>query len=188
MTQELAQITESKECTGCKVNHGVGMFYKKGDGSGRTDSRCRLCRSAAVRQYRIDNPERVKAIQKRTCAKHSEKHRERAAKWYKNNHASALAKQSARRKENPESIRDGKLRAAFGIGVEEYSRLLVQQDHKCAICGRHESSLSRRLAVDHCHINGHVRGLLCGPCNTGLGSFRDSETFLTNAINYLKTK
>jgi hypothetical protein len=182
------ELTNIKECTKCRLTHAVGMFYKKGTDSTRTDSQCKFCRATAVRQYRLDNPERVKAIQKRTNAKHREKHRERAAKWYKENHEYALTQQAVRRKENPDPIRSAKLQAAFGIGLDEYNRLLVNQDYKCAICGRHESNITRRLAVDHCHTTGKVRGLLCGPCNTGLGLFKDSPSFLTNAINYLKTK
>jgi hypothetical protein len=53
---------------------------------------------------------------------------------------------------------------------------------RCMICGED----SQRLAVDHDHGTGAVRGLLCGPCNMGLGSFRDRIEVLTAAMSYLQ--
>lgn len=43
-----------------------------------------------------------------------------------------------------------------------------------------------KLYIDHCHTNGHVRGLLCQKCNSALGLLQDDINILTNAINYLK--
>jgi hypothetical protein len=49
--------------------------------------------------------------------------------------------------------------------------------HKC----------TQRMHIDHDHKTGLVRGLLCKHCNQGLGHFRDSTTFLHNAVGYLET-
>lgn len=50
--------------------------------------------------------------------------------------------------------------------LDEYNRLLRIQDYCCAICGVHEILLPRKLAVDHCHTTGKIRGLLCSSCNS----------------------
>jgi len=41
------------------------------------------------------------------------------------------------------------------------------------------------LAVDHDHLTGENRGLLCTSCNRGLGCFRDSVKYLDNAKKYI---
>lgn len=74
-----------------------------------------------------------------------------------------------------ESIRRWNLKKKFGITPEEYEVLLALQNHVCALCFRPERTLAKRLAVDHCHATGKVRGLLCGPCNVTLGYFENPQ-------------
>lgn len=64
--------------------------------------------------------------------------------------------------------------------------MLHNQGNKCKICETHESEFDKRLAVDHCHKTGKVRGLLCSSCNTSLGKFKDDPEILRRAINYLE--
>jgi len=78
------------------------------------------------------------------------------------------------------------LKRKYGLSLEDYNNLLNEQNNCCAICGKHQLEFSRRLAVDHSHITGNIRGLLCQPCNTALGKFRDSIDLLNSAIEYLK--
>lgn len=55
----------------------------------------------------------------------------------------------------------------------ERQKLSDAQGACCAICGKHESHFKKRLAVDHSHSSGKVRGLLCYRCNKFLvGRFR----------------
>ena len=63
--------------------------------------------------------------------------------------------------------------------------LARSQGNCCAICGAKPKG--RRLAVDHDHKTGKVRGLLCMFCNTGLGKFRDDPKLLKKAIGYLES-
>jgi hypothetical protein len=79
------------------------------------------------------------------------------------------------------------LKSKFNITLEEYNCMFEEQEGCCAICNKHQSELSRSLAVDHSHSNGHVRALLCQSCNTALGKFKDSINMLNKAINYLDT-
>jgi len=76
--------------------------------------------------------------------------------------------------------------AKFGINTEEYSNLLEKQGNKCSICKTDNSNLKKSLAVDHDHVTGKIRGLLCTNCNIGLGHFKDDITLLEESIKYLK--
>lgn len=77
------------------------------------------------------------------------------------------------------------LRNRFGIDAHAYEELLAKQEGVCAVCRRKERIAGRRLAVDHCHKTGAVRGLLCQACNTGLGKFEDNPVLLARAAQYL---
>lgn len=77
----------------------------------------------------------------------------------------------------------------YKITPDDYKQLFDAQNGVCAICkntatGR--GAKNNRLAVDHDHANGQIRGLLCSKCNTGLGLFDDSVELLKIGINYLK--
>lgn len=81
--------------------------------------------------------------------------------------------------------RDYMLKHRYGINQEDYDNLLESQNYKCAICKRDSREMAYFLHVDHCHENGHVRGLLCSPCNVFLGIMKDDVSLISNAITYL---
>ncbi len=64
----------------------------------------------------------------------------------------------------PEVVKDAALRRKFGITLEEYNKLLAHQGGVCYICGK-ACTTGRKLAVDHDHDTGMIRGLLCVNCN-----------------------
>jgi len=74
----------------------------------------------------------------------------------------------------------------YGITPKIYNELFGKQDGCCAICGIHQSELPYTLCIDHDHITGLVRGLLCQKCNTGIGKFEDNPDLVERALYYLK--
>jgi len=74
----------------------------------------------------------------------------------------------------------------FGLDKEDYEDLYRKSNGSCAICNVKEEELSQRLSIDHNHITGQVRGLLCSKCNSGLGLLKDNIDILNNAIKYLE--
>lgn len=74
----------------------------------------------------------------------------------------------------------------YGLDAEGYRALLLAQGGKCAICRARPRS--KRLAVDHDHKTGAVRGLLCSRCNHDLmGSAWDSLALVAALWHYLNT-
>lgn len=89
------------------------------------------------------------------------------------------------------------LKKTYGITLDEYDQMLKDQNGVCAICEQPETVRPRRgkytdteirLAVDHDHVTGRVRGLLCKKCNIALGHLGDSVDRLRRAITYLEDK
>lgn len=74
------------------------------------------------------------------------------------------------------------IKARFGITPADYDKMYREQKGRCLICFAHQSELRTRLAIDHDHEAGQIRGLLCGPCNTKLGWY---ELRKQQIIDYL---
>ena len=83
--------------------------------------------------------------------------------------------------------KDRELMRKYGITEKYYNILLEGQRWRCATCrGIRQLVDEKRLAIDHCHETGVVRGLLCQYCNTALGLVEDDIGILENMIKYLK--
>ena len=80
--------------------------------------------------------------------------------------------------------RDARYRKMYDMTADEYATLLDYQEGVCAICGTPPKRI--RLAVDHDHKTGEVRGLLCGQCNRRLSEQIGVE-WLSAAYDYLDT-
>lgn len=89
--------------------------------------------------------------------------------------------------------RDGNIRRNYkGMNsMEDYQKMWDKQNGLCYICKNPSTQKSnnsksiKNLAVDHDHITGEVRKLLCGACNSALGYVEDSIEKLQQLINYL---
>jgi len=117
--------------------------------------------SEATKAWKLAHPERTRELNRESVARWRAKHPGREA-------ASRAAAQEA-----------------YGLTGHELLHLARDQEYRCAIC-RDEPEPGRRLAVDHDHETGAVRGLLCRRCNMALGSFRDDPHLLLAAADYLQ--
>ncbi len=91
------------------------------------------------------------------------------------------------RSENPDLYKIRKkgyrLKREYGISLDIFNSMKDEQNNKCKIC---KEVFVGQIDVDHCHITGQIRGLLCTHCNKGIGCLRDNITILESAIEYLK--
>jgi hypothetical protein len=127
---------------------------------------CKLCCALSAAKWRSENPERVLQQEE------------------------ARSKSTHRRRYYFERFgRTYRMLKTYGISVAEYDRRFDEQGGVCAICLRSPSETNARwdcLSVDHCHLSGKVRGLLCAHCNQAIGMFRDSSDMLKRALRYLE--
>ena len=78
------------------------------------------------------------------------------------------------------------MKRAYGLDFKDYERMLEEQNGVCAICSSPPpNNRKTRLAIDHCHKTGKVRGLLCDKCNRSIGLLKDDVSVLKSAIKYL---
>ena len=96
--------------------------------------------------------------------------------------------QKKRYSKAPEVHRAYLYKKKYGVTLQEYDELLAEQNGCCKICGTDTPNGQGRFVIDHNHVTGEVRGLLCSTCNTGLGNFYDNPDHLIKAAHYLKTE
>ena len=101
----------------------------------------------------------------------------------KNYHAMPLEKQRERRKRNsnPQYQQEWRLLNRYGLSVDQFSDMILEQNNLCKICKLEMDPPQ----VDHCHATGKVRGLLCKQCNTSLGLLKENPDTLRSMIGYL---
>jgi hypothetical protein len=88
-------------------------------------------------------------------------------------------------KENPDYEAIKKIKLTYKVSEEEAIQLHARAALSCESCGFKWDPKIRRLNVDHDHITGKIRGILCNPCNVTLGQMNDSKERLQNLIDYL---
>ncbi len=79
------------------------------------------------------------------------------------------------------------LKHRYKMSLADYADLLDSQRGLCAVCGREASEMTYHLHVDHDHITGKVRGLLCAPCDVYLGYIKDNPEIANNLEVYINT-
>ena len=160
-----------KACSKCGEIKPLGEFHKH---KSQKDGHCRECKEC-------------------TCARGREWYAankgQKAAKgkaYYAANKKRIAAKGKAYYAANVERYTDRWLQKTYSVSLSEYNEMLGAQDNRCAICGEASGEFIRKLAVDHDHETGQIRGLLCGRCNPGLGYFMHDPELLKQAIGYLE--
>lgn len=161
-----------KKCAKCGIEKSAEHFYKNKQLKLGLHSYCKECISfmGAARWAGLSPEEKLSSS--RASYKHEKQ----------------------RYAENPEAVRKHRwtlwIMREYGLTEAQYMRIWKKQKGRCAICSCELELLgwpSDKMAnVDHCHLTGQVRALLCGPCNKGLGLFKDSLGLLRQAVKYLE--
>ena len=154
-----------KKCTKCGKTKRESEFYKAKDRKSGFQAWCKMCCSTYRKSYANKPENRKKLVQ-------------------------YAAKRGATRKGKLEQRRKT-IKHKYGITLKDYDQMLETQNGACAICHRfetrcHQNGSVKRLAIDHNHKTGKVRGLLCEKCNHALGLLGDTKEVLLRAALYLE--
>lgn len=155
-----------KCCIRCKKEKPVLDFYS-------SRNVCKECKKSQVKNWKKDNIEKCNSYRKTWKTLNPSADKAAKAKWALN---------------NKPKISNKRLKHLYGITLQEYIAILELQGFSCAICKSTSCQSKRNFAVDHNHVTGEVRGLLCKRCNTALGLFQDSPSIIFSAVNYLKER
>jgi hypothetical protein len=155
-----------------------------------------LARQKEVRRQSFE------AMTKEELEAYKQKEREKNRLHYQQNRDRILQYKKKYAENNKEKINESRRKTRskikdwsytkrkYDITKDQYDEILKSQNYVCAICQKPEKLAQKgkpiRLAIDHCHKSGIVRGLLCAGCNTSLGKFDDNISILERAIEYLR--
>ena len=163
-----------KICSKCRVNKPIDGFYKHVGHKYGVSSACKNCIRKQHRAFYQENPKKRTATNKKYMDSpkgRATRDRYRQTSGYKFNRWKYW------------------LRDEYGLTVEQYGRMLKTQNSCCAICNKPETASNQyglmRLAIDHGHTTGKIRGLLCQRCNQALGLMNEDAWVLEKAIEYL---
>ncbi len=178
----MEQVSEPKVCRCCGEAKPLSEYYRRGGARGGSSlhTECKVCTRSAKRDYNRVNT-RVWKQNNREKVELEYKRRNDKRKSERLNGIADHEKQIVRR---------SRFKRLFNLTPDEYMKMLNAQDELCAICGNPEKARDRKygiirsLAVDHDHITGVIRGLLCTGCNFKLGRIEDLS-FIKLAQNYL---
>lgn len=177
---------DSKECSKCKEIKSINEFYISKNIKDGYQNNCKKCALLYSQSRRTpQTKEKARNYMKIYRTKPDTQNR---IKKYLNNNKERISKQrTLYTKKNKEKLREKRLLRKFGLSIDEYNRMTLEQNNCCKICNRHAAESNfEKLSVDHNHKTGKVRGLLCNKCNAALGLFMDDATIINSALNYLK--
>jgi hypothetical protein len=160
-----------KRCKICGETKSLDDFYPcAGMGDGHRHD-CKVCNLAAKAARNAADPQANRDRVKRWREENPEKYRARMREY-----AASPAKKQADRKSY--------LMRTYGMTLEDYERMLADQNGVCAIC-KEPRPEERTLHVDHDHETDEIRGLLCFRCNNAIGDLRESPEFGLALVDYL---
>jgi hypothetical protein len=138
----------------------------------------------AQQKYRDANREKMRERSIEQRAINPEPFRERCRRYNAANKEKIADRKREKNEANPTISRNNRLRQRYGLTLQDWDALFLNQGNRCAICDAEEPG-TKGWHTDHNHDTGGVRGILCHTCNIGLGAFKDNHEALIAAADYL---
>lgn len=149
-------------------------------GYGNFGCRCEPCREAGKRR---SQRKRAKGLEEGDS-------RHGTTNGYQNfgcRCAPCTAAQALAARSNP-ATKDRHLRSKYGISSDQWESLWESQDRRCAVCAAEWVEGAREFHVDHDHVTGRVRAILCHGCNVSLGFLGESPERIRALADYIESQ
>lgn len=152
--------------------------------------RIKPLRTKAVRSLLSDN--KNKMVKLKFCTKCNENYPATIEFFYSNKPAkdglSFWCKECGKRdsRKRKQQHRESEYQRKYGITIKQYNKMFNLQHGCCAVCNKHQSTFEKRLAVDHNHKTGKIRGLLCAGCNANVGFYEKRQKMITAYLKKYK--
>lgn len=158
LAPDVEQSEELKRCPKCTLEKSLDLFYKNSASTSKTktSSWCKECTLKSQSDYNARNKEQIST--------------RRAARY--------------RTPEGKRSRRNSDWKKRYGVTYDEVEKILADQGDRCAIC-KTPIELGKHTHLDHQHVTGKVRGVLCVNCNLMIGHAKEDVSRLRSAIDYL---
>lgn len=163
-----------KVCSGCGETKPLDGFYRDTRKEGRHLSPCIECRQTAAAAKR--GPSKLIARSGPQCVFRKCSN----CKVYRQRSQFRSSAQCSDGLQSWCALCEAEYQEKMKYGMT-YGQAVERFGNACNLCG----SVERRLNIDHDHITGRVRGLLCSAHNTGIGLLGDTVDGLTAALAYL---
>ena len=177
-----------KKCTKCKQDKSISEFRKDKSRLNGIASTCNLCNNILQKEWYDKNKNHIKNYSKERYSKNKISIQNRRKELRKLDPEKYKAKAREIYKKNPLSskVQSWKQAGIKNMTIQRYNELLMIQNNCCIVCKIPQEKLSRKLDVDHNHITGEVRGLLCLNCNQALGRLKECPNIITNLLKYVE--
>jgi hypothetical protein len=172
-----------KICSVCKKTKHFNNFHKSKVGKFKRQGHCKTCSLVLTREYRKQNPEKMKIVDRKKYIKNKKRLLRNAKFYYRMNKERLRLKRKHYYNKNRHKSREWCIKTKYNLSKIDYNNMLKNQKNKCLLCLIPFKNITP--SVDHCHKSGKVRGLLCRFCNLGLGAFKDNSQILKRASKYV---
>ena len=182
-----------KICTKCALNKELSEFGKDSKSKDGLKYACRKCTNAYLKALRSANLEKFKEKQRIWYQNNKEIAKGIAVAWQEANRGQFESTNKKWKIANKDRCKGNWLKRKYwptltwSEALAKYQALSAAQNDTCPVCTKHRSQFTKDLCVDHNHLTGVVRGLLCHGCNQALGLLQtDSGTdYLVRALTYI---
>lgn len=170
--------TRDKRCSTCQIVKTADSFYRNSTASDGRQWACKPCQKIYTASHSPDPSRRV-TLTERMCTGCQMVKPASCFGSHQKTRSGLTSKCSTCQAHKHR-------KQAFGISEAQYKEMIEAQNGRCAICLRDPLIVHRfGFVVDHCHVSGNVRALLCFHCNAGIGWLGDDPERIESARQYI---